>query len=422
MTLRVNWIWIGLVLFAGSAPAQDQIAWQTDIAKALKQAKAEKKLVLVHFYGDACPPCRTVEQKVFPQPAVVQAVTRNYVPVKINIDREEKIAAHYAIRRIPTDIFLSEAGQELHRDLTRQSAEEYVTLLDNYAIQTGIGGARQASLRERESRYDQRQYQASEEQPPQAQQQYVQNQYAAQDTPVGNRYAPQEAARTQSQRPEMYQPEGRTVHGGQQYNARPPQPQNGPYGSQLPQQPIQPAAAPAYAPPQRGNYGQPSQTTMQRANFQDSGDITARQPIRNHFVPVKDAPPLGMEGYCPVSVSPPAPGKQGIWKKGDPRFGAVHRGRTYLFASAREQAMFLADPDAYSPVLSGADPVIFAERGELVEGNRTLGIAVSAGGDRSEMYLFATVENLERFEKNPKQYAVTAHQAMLRSETQRKYR
>ena len=117
MALRANWIWVALVLVAGPAFAQEQIVWQTDIAKAVKQAKSEKKLVLVHFYGDACAPCRTVEQKVFPQPLVVQAVMKNYVPVKINVDKEEKVAARYGIREIPTDIFLSGAGQEFHRDL-----------------------------------------------------------------------------------------------------------------------------------------------------------------------------------------------------------------------------------------------------------------------------------------------------------------
>ena len=72
---RGTWMGIALLLVAGPALAQDQIAWQTDIAKALKQAKAEQKLVLIHFYGDTCGPCKAVEKNVFPQPTVVQAVT-----------------------------------------------------------------------------------------------------------------------------------------------------------------------------------------------------------------------------------------------------------------------------------------------------------------------------------------------------------
>ena len=173
---------------------------------------------------------------------------------------------------------------------------------------------------------------------------------------------------------------------------------------------------------QGGNTARPAQPITQQTNYQDPGDITARQPIRNQFIPLRDLPPVGMEGFCPVSVAPPGPKQEGAWKKGDPRFGAVHRGRTYLFASAVEQGKFLADPDAFSPVLSGADPVIFAETGKLVEGKRKLGIAVPVGENRNEMYFFATPENLERFHKNPQQFTVIARQAMLKSETEQKSR
>jgi len=65
--------------------------------------------------------------------------------------------------------------------------------------------------------------------------------------------------------------------------------------------------------------------------------------------------------------------------------------------------------------------VIFAETGKLVEGRRSFGTAFPQNG-RNAMYLFATQENLERFEKNPHQFAVIAHQAMLKGETERKYR
>lgn len=151
---QLNWVCAAMVLVAVPALAQEQIVWQADIAKAVEQAKAEKKLVLIHFYGDSCPPCRLIEQKVFPQPKVVQAVMRNFVPVKINVDKAEKLAARYGIRSIPTDVYLSAAGQEFHRNLTTQSPADFVSLLDQLVVQTGIGSARQATLFDRESRYD----------------------------------------------------------------------------------------------------------------------------------------------------------------------------------------------------------------------------------------------------------------------------
>ena len=401
--------WLGLVflLAAGSALAEEKIVWQTDIAKALKQAKDEKKLVLVHFYGDACAPCRVVEEKVFPDPRVVRAMMRNYVPVKINVDKEDKIASRYGVREMPIDIFLTPGkGQEVYRMVTKDSAVDYATMLDQYAIQTGIGSARQAALQEREARYISPENYQGGQQPP-AQTQYVQNGYAAQSEPGGNRYS-QNPADLQSHVAGMPREAVQTVYGGA--DAGSPQPQVGPYGSQSPAPVVQPEMVQGYGP-----------EAGQRTSFQDPGDITGRQPIRNHFIPLKDIPPIGMEGFCPVSVAPPGPNQEGVWKKGDPRFGAVHRGRTYLFASAAEQTKFLADPDAYSPILSGADPVIFAETGKLVEGRRSFGMAVPRDG-RNEMYFFATQENLLRFEKNPQQFAIIAHQAMLKGETERKYR
>lgn len=418
MATRVNWICVVLVLVAGPAFAQEQIVWQTDIAKAVKQAKAEKKMVLVHFYGDACAPCRVVEQKVFPEPQVVQAVMRNYVPVKINVDKEEKVAARYAIRGIPTDVFLvGGTGQEAYRAVTKESATEYATMLDQYAVQTGVGAARQEALRDRESRYDSQRAAPS----PEAQRQYVTNQFAVQTRNVNNRYSQLDKSQTPPPVEGIPQSDGATAYGGPAAGSQSSQPPAGPYGSQAQEQASQPVTVEGYVP-QGSQRGPSSQPAMQRANFQDPGDITARQPIHNQYVPVKEAPPVGMGGYCPVSISPPGPGKEGVWKKGDPRFGAVHRQRTYLFASAAEQAKFLADPDAYSPVLSGADPVIFAEQGQLVDGKRNIGMSIAVGSGRNEIYLFATEENLERFKNNVQEYTTHARQAVMKGETERKYR
>jgi protein disulfide-isomerase len=401
---------LGLVLVLASGPAfaQDQIVWQADIAKAVKQAKAERKLVLVHFYGDSCKPCKEVEKNVFPQPEVVQAMMRNYVPVKVNIDKNEKIAAFYGIRSIPQDLFLAGgSGQVLNRTTTMETPAEYANFLDNYAIQTGSGTAREASFRERSARYEQEDVAGA------APQNIVQNQYVAQAEAQRNRYVQQGGAAQNQFKQQV------------EYGESPSAPivssrgrsQSGPDGAEAWQ-------SNSNFESQRGNdphgFNRPdvAQPNMERTTFQDQADITGRQPTRNVFIPLKDIPPIGLDGYCPVSV---APGPNQVWKKGDPRFGAVHRGRTYLFASATEQGLFLADPDAYCPVLSGADPVIFAETGKLVDGKRVFGISVANNG-RDEMYLFATEENQKRFWKDPRQFSIIAHQAMLKGETEQKLR
>jgi thiol-disulfide isomerase/thioredoxin len=119
-----------------TASTELPIHWQPDIDQAMKQAKDEKKLVLVHFYSDSCPPCRAVEQKVYPQPQVVQAMMRNYVPVKINVDEDQKTATRYEVRAIPTDVVLGSDGKETYRGISKQSVTEYTTMLNSVAIPT----------------------------------------------------------------------------------------------------------------------------------------------------------------------------------------------------------------------------------------------------------------------------------------------
>ena len=110
-----------------------------------------------------------------------------------------------------------------------------------------------------------------------------------------------------------------------------------------------------------------------------------------------------MDGFCPVTLL-----EQERWVKGDPRWGAVHRGCTYLFLSQQHQQRFLSDPDRYSPVLSGFDPAHYVDRGELVSGQRAHGMWF-----RGKTYLFADEQSLDRFAQAPEFYAQRAHEIMM---------
>jgi YHS domain-containing protein len=106
------------------------------------------------------------------------------------------------------------------------------------------------------------------------------------------------------------------------------------------------------------------------------------------------APQIGLQGHCPVTIA-----EQHKWAKGDPQYGAVHRGKTYLFASAVEQQKFLANPDKYSPVLGGNDPVVMFHEGRYTAGTPSLGAMY-----KKRMYLFSTPAAKAEFEANPSKY------------------
>jgi YHS domain-containing protein len=100
------------------------------------------------------------------------------------------------------------------------------------------------------------------------------------------------------------------------------------------------------------------------------------------------------------------------WEPGKKAWGAVHRGRTYLFAGVEERGRFLANPDRYAPVSSGDDVVLLLEQGRSVSGCREHGVQF-----QEHVFLFVDEGTLEKFRSNPHYYADRALQA-LRPATQ----
>ena len=104
--------------------------------------------------------------------------------------------------------------------------------------------------------------------------------------------------------------------------------------------------------------------------------------------------PLGLEGYCPVTLA-----EKGVWTEGRAQWGVRHRGRTYLFAGPEQQQAFLASPDRYAPALSGDDPVTVVDQGKSLPGRRAYGVTY-----QSRMYLFSSSETRAQFAANPERY------------------
>jgi YHS domain-containing protein len=104
--------------------------------------------------------------------------------------------------------------------------------------------------------------------------------------------------------------------------------------------------------------------------------------------------PVGLEGYCPVTLA-----EKSKWVEGRAQWGVRHRGRTYLFAGPEEQKAFLADPDRYAPALSGDDPVVAMDSGKSTAGQRRYGVTY-----QSRMYLFSSPESRAAFAADPQRY------------------
>lgn len=426
------------VLFVGLASAEEGVRWTTDYRQAAEQAAREHKLILLHFESDACPPCRKLEANVFPRRDVADAIDAGYVAVKVNVDRSPEMARRYSVPRWPMDVIVTPMNQELYRQISPQDPNEYIARLKETSARAGnIAKAPPASTTRTVG------FQSSKKSgsdlPADFEGLEIEN---GAPTTTPQETAPQQSA--PPQQPVQAQP------AQPQVNEYVTKAQTSPYASQ-PSPAANRAAAPAAADegslyegiepvsprsvPNRGSSNPPSAAPPQA---QENTTITTAPAKENSATPAPASaaskapilPPLGMDGYCVVALhdynqkvaeaqeagAKPDPSWQG-WVKGNKKFGAIHRGRLYLFASPDAQKTFLADPDRYAPALSGYDPVVFNETQKLVDGKRSIGLCYNG-----QVFCFANEASLQKFMASPKPFAETVYQAMLRSDKSSKTR
>lgn len=101
-----------LLLIAGSldlSTASDRIDWHSYDA-GMSRSKFEKKKVFLYFYAEWCAYCRDMDFKTFKDPAVIGALNRNFIPIRVDSDREQAAAALFRVKGLPDSWFLAESG------------------------------------------------------------------------------------------------------------------------------------------------------------------------------------------------------------------------------------------------------------------------------------------------------------------------
>lgn len=343
-------------LSAISAFGQSEgISWRADLATAQAEAQQTGKLVLAHFWTESCGPCRALEQRVFAQPSVALAVSDKYVPVKINANEHPELARRFGVTRVPTDAVVSAQGELVKSFVSPATPMEYVgyvtRLAGAYQAQGGANYAAAAANAPDGSGYQGR---TTNTTAPAGDFNQAYLDLINQSTPP--------AAKTVASNPYVSNPTTPEVAPTPSVVA------NNTYAAITPEIPAPVAPVEKPAP----------------ASVADAGPQLP-----------PGSPALGFDGFCPVTMK-----NDWRWAKGDVRFGAIHRGRTYLFASGEAQKAFLADPDTYSPVLAGSDPVAAIDERRSVPGVREYAVEFEG-----RFYLFSNEKTLEKFWTDPAAYA-----------------
>jgi len=103
----VRWRPLALIFaLSVSFPARaDDVKWQKSYAEAVQVAKRTKKLLLVEFYADWCGPCKAMAATTLKDKDVVK-LTRQFVSVRVDVDKSPGLAQRYKVASIPYAIVL----------------------------------------------------------------------------------------------------------------------------------------------------------------------------------------------------------------------------------------------------------------------------------------------------------------------------
>ena len=115
---------------------------------------------------------------------------------------------------------------------------------------------------------------------------------------------------------------------------------------------------------------------------------------------------FALKGKCPVTLM-----TESRWVDGQPDVGCVHRNRVYLFASVKHREVFQKNPDEFSPLLAGYDPVTYERTKKLVDGDEKHGVFMGKSPNM-RVVLFENAENREIFQTTPGRFINLIRQAM----------
>lgn len=131
MTLRVGTaaILLAATLFALPATGRgDTLRWYP-YEEGVALGRQTERTILINFYADWCAYCKRMERETFKDPRVMAYLAENFVSVRVNSDRQNALAADFAVRGLPTLWFLGADGGRIGSRPGFASAKQLLPIL-----------------------------------------------------------------------------------------------------------------------------------------------------------------------------------------------------------------------------------------------------------------------------------------------------
>ena len=94
--------------------ANGSLKWHSIRDYARLRDSVDRK-IYIHFWAEWCGYCRAMEKETFANPAVVALLQKKFFLIKVNTDRDQRVADAFKVQGVPFNLFLSESGTEIDR-------------------------------------------------------------------------------------------------------------------------------------------------------------------------------------------------------------------------------------------------------------------------------------------------------------------
>lgn len=450
----------GILFWLGPQSIADDssIRWFDNFEAGVQYATTNQLPLMLHFYGESCPPCKMLEKRAYKNPELVSKINKQMVAIKINGDRQKELRERYRITSWPTDVYLTPTGKELYRTTSPQDAAVYSQLVDRIALQCADWNVEQMAARKSEERRLAKRTATqvmqsgqssidpsltgptvhpvvtqsrvaglpptTNQSPSNNKQRRIDNPYIAENPLV---VPPANLG------PASVNPLAPGYPVAQQYTAAADQSrlrQEAPPVSTQSASPIQPSATPgrSVTDPRlpvanRPVPVQPIAATLHSNSASPSSEwneaatrnATSAATASTHATELGREPSSlstsqGLDGFCPVTLVMAVRSKSpDCWVDGKTEFAVRHRGRVYLCASEDARRTFLSAPDEFAPALSNYDLIHFVKTGQLIDGRCEFGSFQPTTG---KVFLFANQQNCIEFQQMESHYSELLHRGM----------
>lgn len=117
-------------------PATGVITWTNTLAEGLETAREKGLPLMVDFYADWCGWCKKLDRDVYTTDQVVK-LSRQFVNVKVNTDRDAATAQRYKIQGLPTVLFLGSNGEVIEQFIGYRPPQDFIRVMQEVLKNAG---------------------------------------------------------------------------------------------------------------------------------------------------------------------------------------------------------------------------------------------------------------------------------------------